>query len=135
MSRFITAINCIDGRVQLPVIDYMSQTHGAKYVDMITAPGVDRLLADGTDDEVESIKRSVRTSLTAHASTFVAIVGHHDCAGNATGEEIQRKHIRKALKRVNSWELTVEVLGLWLDENFKVHEIRLRTMESGGYVT
>ncbi|MFC1892716.1 carbonic anhydrase [Chloroflexota bacterium] len=46
---FATAINCIDGRVQVPVIDWLRRQYGADYVDMITGPGPERFLAEGKD--------------------------------------------------------------------------------------
>ncbi len=40
MGKFVTAINCMDGRVQIPVIEYLKNNYGINYVDMITAPGL-----------------------------------------------------------------------------------------------
>ena len=37
--KFGTAINCIDGRTQQPVIDYIKQNYAVDMVDMITFPG------------------------------------------------------------------------------------------------
>lgn len=36
--KFATAINCIDGRTQLPVIEWARKKYGVDYVDMITKP-------------------------------------------------------------------------------------------------
>ena len=36
---FYTTINCMDGRVQLPVISYLMERFGVQYVDAITGPG------------------------------------------------------------------------------------------------
>jgi Putative carbonic anhydrase len=38
---FATCLNCIDGRVQIPVIEWITRNKGFKYVDMITKPGID----------------------------------------------------------------------------------------------
>jgi len=46
-SKFATAINCMDGRCQLPVIEWMKKRYGVEYVDMITEPGPDGVLAEG----------------------------------------------------------------------------------------
>ena len=35
-KTFSTAINCMDGRAQIPVIEYMKESFGINYVDMIT---------------------------------------------------------------------------------------------------
>ncbi len=39
----------MDGRVQLPVINWILSNYEVKYADMITAPGMDGLLADSND--------------------------------------------------------------------------------------
>ena len=79
---FATAINCMDGRVQVPVIDWLRRQYGADYVDMITEPGPERLLAEGKDQTaVESIRKKIEISVTRHSSELVIIAGHHDCAG------------------------------------------------------
>lgn len=41
---FCTVINCIDGRVQMPVNQYMQQRFKVKYVDTITEPGPNLIL-------------------------------------------------------------------------------------------
>ena len=33
--RFATAINCIDGQTQIPVIDYVRKKYRVDYVDMV----------------------------------------------------------------------------------------------------
>ena len=40
---FATAINCIDGRTHLPVIDYMRGQFGVDFVDMVTEPGPNKI--------------------------------------------------------------------------------------------
>jgi hypothetical protein len=47
-SKFVTAINCMGGRVQLPEINWMMQNLSADYVDMITEPGPDKIFAEGS---------------------------------------------------------------------------------------
>ena len=80
-GSFATAINCMDGRTQIPVIDYIRKKYNVDYVDMITEPGPIRVLAENTDKPtVESIKRRVEISTGKHGSVHIVIVGHHDCA-------------------------------------------------------
>ena len=81
-SKFATAISCIDGRVQKPVTEWMRTHFNVDYVDMITEPGPDKALTQGPVEVVESIRRKVLVSITAHYSSVIAVVGHHDCAGN-----------------------------------------------------
>lgn len=43
---FCTVINCMDGRVQLPVIEHLQKRFNAKYVDSITEPGPNLILSE-----------------------------------------------------------------------------------------
>lgn len=44
---FGTALNCIDGRTQIPIINWMKENFGLDYVDLITEPGMDKVLSQG----------------------------------------------------------------------------------------
>ena len=126
MSRmkFAAAINCMDGRTQLPVIAYLKETCKVDYVDTVTEAGPVKILANCMDKTlVGSIRRRVEISITKHRSKHIAVVGHFDCAGNPVSEEIQIKQILKSIKTVLSWGLKAQVLGLWVDENWIVHEV------------
>ena len=124
-KRFATAINCMDGRVQLPVIEWLKRRYSVDYVDMITEPGPERLLAEGKDPTaIESIQRRLEISVNRHNSDLVAIVGHHDCAGNPADKATQREQILSAIKTVRSWHPEVNVTGLWVDESWTVHKVK-----------
>jgi carbonic anhydrase-like protein len=57
--RFGTAINCIDGRTQEPVID-LKQKYNIDGVDMVTFPGVDGVISNGENsDEIGLIRNAV----------------------------------------------------------------------------
>jgi carbonic anhydrase len=80
---FATAINCMDGRVQGPVTEWIKKRYSVDFVDVITEPGPNNILARNLEkSSVESIKKRVEISVRKHGSKLVAIVGHHDCAGN-----------------------------------------------------
>jgi len=86
-KKFATAINCIDGRTQMPVSDWVKEKYSVSYVDMITEPGCDKVVC-GTDDvTIEKIKSKALISINAHKSSLVVIAGHHDCAGNPVSKE------------------------------------------------
>lgn len=123
-KRFATAINCMDGRVQIPVIEWLKRQYGVDYVDMITEPGPERLLAEDKDrTSIESIQKCLEISITRHNSKLVAIVAHHDCAGNPADKETQLKQISNAIKTVESWNFEVQVVGLWVDEKWEVKKV------------
>ncbi len=92
---------------------------------MITEPGPERLLAEGKEQiTIDSIRRKLEISVTRHNSSLAAIVGHHGCAGNPADKETQLEQILIAVKTVESWNLQVEVVGLWAYDSWKVHDVR-----------
>jgi len=120
-SQFVTAINCMDGRVQLPVIAWLKADTGADYVDNITEAGPVKILAEGRNRVLlGSIRRRVKISVERHGSSVVAIIAHHDCAGNPVDEKTQRRQLERAIRRVESWGLGVRVIGLWVNEQWQV---------------
>jgi len=122
-GKFGTAINCMDGRVQLPVIEWMKKQYDIDYVDMITEPGPDKFLSSGNVSGVESIKARTLISVEKHGSTIIAVVGHHDCAGNPISKREHEVQVKESMKTVNSWNLPVSVVGLWINENWQVEII------------
>ena len=40
-KSFATSLSCMDGRVQLPMIDLIKKKYSVDFVDTITAPGID----------------------------------------------------------------------------------------------
>ena len=123
-NRFATAINCMDGRVQLPIFNHIRTTCDVDFVDMVTEPGPIKALSENIERTiVESIKRRVGLSISRHQSELVAIVGHYDCAGNPVDQDTQEKQIRRASDVVESWKFNVQIIGLWVDKNLKVHEV------------
>ena len=124
MDKFSTAINCMDGRVQLPVIEYIKTEYGVDYVDMITLPGPNRILAEGSDESaLEAVKQRLSISVDRHGSRLIVVAGHHDCAGNPTGRQTQTSHTLAAIELVRSWYPALEVVGLWINESWEVEQI------------
>ena len=123
-KKFVCAINCMDGRVQDAVKDFMKKNYGADYVDMVTEPGPNKILADNLDLAViENIKKRVEVSVHHHGSKVVAIVGHFGCAGNPTEKDEQIKHLQKAEETVKAFGLPVEIILLWVDGDWQTVEL------------
>ena len=117
---FVTCINCIDGRVQKPLIEFATSKFKADYVDMITEPGPDKILSEEKDlNIIESIKRRIMISVEKHKSKVLIIAGHYDCAGNPVEKEIHYSQIKKAVENIEKLNLGVRVYGAWVDENWK----------------
>ncbi len=122
-EKFGTVVNCIDGRVQEPVAAWLKERYQLKYVDVITEPGPDKILALSPDDIIESIRQRVETSINNHGSRVLAVVGHHDCAGNPASFYEHGEHIKKAISVLRGWDFDVPVLGLWCNEYWQVQLI------------
>lgn len=121
---FATAINCMDGRVQLPVITYLQDRFDAEFIDTITEPGPNRILAEQTDQpRLKSILARLEISIDKHGSRHIAIIGHHDCAGNPAPKQIQIGHIQQAVAYISQRHPKTEVIGIWVDEKWRIHEI------------
>ena len=121
---FCTAINCMDGRVQLPVNKYLQDRFGAEYVDTITEPGPNRILSDQENRAtVQSIFERVDISVEHHSSVGIAVVGHEGCAGNPAPKDVKLKQMQDAIDLLRQKHQKLPIIGLWVDENWEVHEV------------
>ena len=120
-KEFATAINCMDGRVQKPIVDFIQKEFNVDYVDMITEPGPNKILAEGKEIKtIEFLKKNVEISLEKHNSKLIVIAAHFDCAGNPVKEDAQKEHLRRAVDVIVSWKFPVKrIIALWLDDGFK----------------
>jgi len=121
---FCTVINCMDGRVQLPVIKFLQDRFNVKHVDSITEPGPNLILSKRSDkDLVQSILRRINISVEKHSSVAIALAGHHDCAGNPAPRQVQQQQLVAGTGFLQGHYRNIPVIGLWVDEQWKVHEI------------
>jgi len=124
MSRdFVTVINCMDGRVQAVVIEYMKRKFDALYVDSVTVAGPSKMLAENRKKRlIKDIKFRISISVEKHDSDVIAVVGHFDCAMIKTSDEDQIKFVKEAVNVVRKW-YDVEVIGLWVNDKLEVIEL------------
>lgn len=123
-KKFTTVINCMDGRIQSAIIEYMQNTYEYEYVDMITAAGPSLVLAENTKkDLIENIKFRLNISVEKHFSKVVAVVGHFDCAAIIMSDEEQMEVVKKATDLVETWHDDLEVIGLWVSSDLEVTKI------------
>lgn len=119
-TTFATAINCIDGRVQVPVAEWLKGRFRVDFVDTITEPGADKVMSLGPPSKYNAIKEKTAISVAAHHSNLIAVVGHHDCAGNPVPKEEHLDYIKQATERVASWGFPARVIGLWINDRWGV---------------
>ena len=121
---FATAVNCIDGRIQIPVIDFIRSKTGVDYVDIITEAGAVKLLATNENSSsLQSIKGRIGVSIEKHLSGNIWVAAHHDCAVNNVDDTVQIKQALEAVELIRKWFPQVNVSGLWVDKDAKVLEI------------
>ncbi|GEM_PF-148939 len=121
---FATVVNCMDGRVQLPVIRYLQGRFGVEHVDSVTEAGPCRILAENDPPELcRSILSRVEISVRKHRSRGIAVVAHFDCAGNPAPRDDQVGQVREAVQRLRERFAGVETIGLWVGEDWRVREI------------
>ena len=114
----------MDGRVQLPVIQYLQKRFDVNFVDSVTEAGPNLILSEAGDSSlVQSILSRVNVSVEHHGSTGIAVVGHHGCAGNPAPRDEQVVHTQNAVRLLRHQYKSVEVTGLWVDSRWDVHEV------------
>ena len=91
-----TCLNCMDGRVQLPVLQWIKECHRVDFVDVITEAGMDAVLAN--QDDIHEILRSIDISINMNGSTRLFVVGHLTAGGTLL---IKKRIMLKLLLRSN----------------------------------
>ena len=120
---FYTAINCMDGRIQEFVTNYIKKKYNVLFVDMITGAGPVKILSNKKIENLESIISCIDISLKQHKSKGIAIVAHYDCAGNPISDEEQKKLLKKSVAFLSDKYINISVCGLWVDKEQKVEKL------------
>lgn len=125
-GKFVTVINCMDGRVQEPVIHWLKAQSGADYVDSITEAGPDKLLSEHDAAVLARVHEKALISRDVHGSRILAMVSHEDCAGNPVPKDAHLVQLNECMEVLSSWNLRMRLLGLWVDINWQVEVIHDR---------
>ncbi len=122
--KFGTLINCSDGRVQYPVMDYLKKSYDIEFFDAANEAGPLLTLTKKTDKcRLISLKEQIRTSLEEHNSKFIALVGHHDCTDNRGDRAFQENQMDEALDYLQrGFGKDKTYVGLYVNENWEVEE-------------
>jgi carbonic anhydrase len=121
---FCTVINCMDGRTQLPVNEYLRGQLNVDYVDTITEAGPVLILAEQQgSQEAKSILERANISVNKHGSKTIAIVAHYDCTGNPADKDKQLSQLKNATQWLSEKYPDVKILGLWVDSDWAVSEL------------
>jgi len=125
-NTFATCLSCIDGRIQLPVIDWIKENYHVDYVDMITELGMDGVLFS-SESAIDDIITKAQFSLEKHDSKHVFVVGHHDCQGNPCDDQTHKKQICQATERLQQLDISADIIGLWVSDQWQVEEVTVQT--------
>jgi len=129
LKKFCTAINCMDGRVQRSVLEYMMERFDVPYVDTITAPGPNGVLSRQVDKgAVQAILNCVGVSVNKHNTVGIAVVGHYDCAGNPGDEAHQNADTRDAVRFLRAIYPERNIIGLYVNDQWIAEEIEVPTI-------
>jgi len=120
-GKFATSISCMDGRIQIPINNWIKENYSVDYVDTITEPGVEKKISESID--IERTKSKVDISINRHKSRVIVISGHHDCAGNPVSKEEQISQISKGIEVIKSWNFDAQVIGIWINNNWQVEKV------------
>jgi len=116
-----TCLNCMDGRVQLPVIYWIKENYHVDNVDVITEAGMDNVLSNQHD--ISEVVRSIKISVDINKSTRLFVVGHYDCRGNPVKEDVHRQEINSSVKRLKEHWPNLEIVGLWVNKSWDVEVV------------
>lgn len=122
IEKYGTVLTCMDGRPQRKVADYLTTSFGVRHLDLITTAGTVRHLAEDTA-ETGLLLRNLAVSTDKHGSRHIAIVAHHDCAGNPVSDKAQKDQVRAAVALIRDLYPGAEVTGLWLNERWIVERL------------
>lgn len=123
VKNFATLLNCMDGRTQLPALNWIRSNYDVEYVDIISEPGMDKVIYLNDKNFMSSLGKKINISLNSHNSRIIFIAGHYDCAANKVDKAIHIKHIKSSVDIIKKIYKNVPVVGLWMGESFKVEKI------------
>ena len=121
MDTRATCLNCMDGRVQLPVLQWIKENYHVDFVDVITEAGMDGVLSK--QEDISEVLRSIAISVDVNKSTRLFVVGHYDCRGNLVEEDVHRQQISNAVNRLKDHWPDHEIVGLWVNKTWQVEVV------------
>ncbi len=114
----------MDGRVQLPALEWIKTNYPVDFVDVITETGMDGVLAK--QEDISEVLRSIKVSVTLNKSTRLFVVGHYDCRGNPVDENRHLEEIIISVKRLKPLWPAQEVIGLWVNDQWQIEPVDLK---------
>jgi hypothetical protein len=115
-ANYGTAVNCIDGEIQQPTIEYLKKVWLVDWVDVITAPAPELLLSECSDNTgIRLINENIQASMAHQERRRVAVVAHCDCIFNTAPTQVKRGMLQGAVRHLRESLTDAEVVGVWID--------------------
>jgi len=112
-----TLVNCIDGTVQLPAIDFVKKMWNVPWVDVITEVAPERAFSDATSKaEVDHILNNIKSSLVNQQRKRLAIVSHSSCDVYKVSDEKKIEMLHLAVNFLSQSFPDASVTGIWIDK-------------------
>jgi len=123
MSRCI-AVNCVDGRAQLPVIEFIKREYGWSLFDVITEWNPAYVLSErNTSIEANSIMEKIESLIKNNIYNTIVITAHHGCADNCESDADYSRHLNLSVRYVGKHFPELKVIGLWIDADGNTKEV------------
>jgi carbonic anhydrase len=114
----------MDGRIQKPLLNWLTSQYDYKWVDSITEPGACKVLAEQSEPaKLESILRRVALSIKVHDTTLIAVSGHHDCLANPVCRTTQAQQLETAVDLLRSEFPNREILPVYVNHDWEVEKL------------
>ena len=125
-SDYGTIVNCLDGTVQLPAIDFAKKLWKVNRVDVITEAAPEKILSETKDREtIERICKNIEASICDQHTKRLAIVSHSNCDINNVSDTNKKDMLSKAIGYLKARFIDIEIVGIWFDGNIKATKIEI----------
>jgi hypothetical protein len=121
-----TIVNCLDGTVQLPAINFAKHIWKVSWVDVITEAAPEKILSEAKDKEtISRIHQNIESSLCGQQTKRLAIVSHSGCDINKAPDDKKKEMLRQAIGYLKERYTDADVIGIWVDGKIKASNIEL----------
>jgi hydrogenase maturation factor len=119
-----TVVCCIDGRIQIPVVEFLRNLWNVEWVDVVTEIAPERLLSDGNEEEsVRRIHENITASLVQQLEARLAVASHSGCDCNNVPDEEKREMVRASVRILREAHQDASIIGVWVDETGTVSQL------------
>ena len=121
-----TLVNCMNGTVQLPAINFAKQIWKVRWVDVITEVAPEKILSEAKDQEtVNRICQNIEASFCGQQTKRLAIVAHSGCDINKAPDDKKKEMLHRAVDFLKDRYEDTDIVGIWIDNKGNASKIEL----------